>query len=567
MDLISYIKDNNLIEQKQLNSITNNFLQKKFTLYQELWRNGSKYGIEQKTLLNWAIAAGGNGYEIISTTKHMFTDAEDFAKFGGVETCVGRQLMCIRRPNKPLCILTLRPDDNGLIANLNRAFGAGEYTIGICDQNMWSTIYSLGVEPLFIEARAMKMEKKVSTEKGVSTQIEESEARSIYNMVITLGITRDASDIHIIPCDKKCNVLYRIDGTNYNLMSIPNIIAERITNILITDGKVHSKGLDRTLDGKVKYVMKNDIKNVERELRFSIMPTRRGRDINIRFLNNKLYTFADLGMSEDNVTLFKRILEMPQGLIMQVGPTGSGKSTTLYAGLSYIHENTLRNIITVEDPVEVLMEGITQVDVNEDVGLTFAQVSRQFLRHDVDVGVVGEIRDEITAAEAVRAATTGHLVISSLHTNDALGVLERLVRLGVDPYTLSEVLVAIMSQRLVRRLCPHCKREIVVNFKSDIGKIYGFPNVNEDHTFYEAVGCEHCNNIGYKGRVAVNEILLVDRTLRDMIQRHVTRKTMEDYLREQKFKTMFEDAKDKALQGITSLDELKSMNVDTLAYK
>ena len=194
-------------------------------------------------------------------------------------------------------------------------------------------------------------------------------------------------------------------------------------------------------------------------LRFSILPAMEGTDTNVRYLNNKKYSFEELGMTERNVQLYKDLLSRPQGLIVMVGPTGSGKSTTLYAGLQYVRSVSLRNIITVEDPVEITMDGITQVSTNDASGLTFANVIRQFLRHDVDIGVVGEIRDEETAAEAVRAATTGHLIISSLHTNDSIGVFERLNRLGIDPYTLGDVLVAIMSQRLVRRLCPHRSEE------------------------------------------------------------------------------------------------------------
>ena len=264
---------------------------------------------------------------------------------------------------------------------------------------------------------------------------------------------------------------------------------------------------------------------------------------------------------------YKQILNMPQGLIIQVGPTGSGKSTTQYAGLKYIRENSLRNIITAEDPVEIVMEGITQVSTKDEAGLTFAQISRQFLRHDVDIGVIGEIRDDETAFEAVRAATTGHLILSSLHTNDSLGAVERLIRLGVEPYTLSEVLVAIMGQRLVRRLCPHCKKPVELDFFDPRVRAFGFPEQEGKHTFYESEGCEHCNNLGYKGRIAVNEILVVDRELRDMIQRHETRKVMETHLTKINWKSMYSDALDKALSGVTSLQELSAMSADTLAFK
>lgn len=569
MDLIAYIREHGVIDETMLTTISNKCAAKKLTFFEELYRNGASYDIKEDDLLKWTIDAGGAGYELLSSTKGFNSNSADYDKLGGVEQCLKLKVMCIRRKGKPLCIVTCRPDDTGLIVMMNKAFGPGMYTIGLCTNSIWNAVYQLDVEPLFIEARAKKLEQESGFTSQRKEQSKESEARAIYNHIIGLGMARKASDIHLIPCEETCLVLYRIDGTNYRLMSIPLSISDRVANILLADGNVANKGPNVPLDGKIRYLAPDARSEAEaRDLRFSIMPALKGKDVNIRFLNNSLFTFNELGMTEKNVRAYERILSMPQGLIMQVGPTGSGKSTTLYAGLNYIHENSLRNIITVEDPVEIFMDGITQVSTNDDAKLSFARVSRQFLRHDVDVGVIGEIRDEETALEAVRAATTGHLVISSLHTNDSIGVLERLIRLGVDSYTLSEVLVAVMGQRLVRRLCPHCKEAYTLDPDSERLKEFGIEAPDgKPLTFYRAVGCEHCNNLGYHGRIAVNEILLVDRVLRDMIQRHETRMAMETYLAKTDFQTMFEDAKQKAIEGVTSLEELEPMCSDTLAYK
>lgn len=548
--------------------ITNNHLVKKFTFFEELYKNGSRYGVSESQVLQWAADAGGPGYHIITSTKGFSTDSTDYDKLGGVEKCMKMQVMFVRQKQQLRCVVTRRPDDAGLVVMLNKAFGPGTYIFGLCTSQLWDTIYQLDVEPLFIEARANELGNTVSSSASVKDNVKDSEARQIYNHMIMLGINRGASDIHIIPCSSECRILYRIDGENYQLMRIPLSIAERIANILMTDGGVPNKGPNTTQDGKIRYVPPGTSDGSQgRDLRFSFMPTRNGKDINVRFLNNRLYTFSELGMSKENVETYESLLDRSQGLIMQVGPTGSGKSTTLYAGLNYIHDKSLRNIITIEDPVEIKMDGITQVDVNEDTKLTFARAARQFLRHDVDVGVIGEIRDEETALEAVRSAATGHLVISSLHSNDSLGVLERLFRLGVDPYSLSEVLVAVMGQRLVRRLCPKCKEAYEVTREEGLLGEMGLPTRIDKMTFYRPVGCEHCNNLGYKGRIAVNEILVIDRTLRDMIQRHETRKTMEDHLRDRGFKTMFVDARDKVIEGVTSAEELRPMMYDTLAYK
>lgn len=569
MDLAAYIKEKGHIDEQLLTSISNKCAAKKLTFFEELYRNGASYGIKEQDLLQWTLEAGGPGYELLTTTKGFSTDSADYNALGGVERCLSLKVMCIRRKKKALCIVTCRPDDGGLIVMLNKAYGAGNYTLGICTTTIWSAIYSLDVEPLFIEARAKKLDADTGVRNQQQQQAKESEARSIYNHILGLGITRHASDIHLIPTSDTCLALYRIDGVNYQLMSIPLSISDRVANLLLNDGNVAQKGPNTPLDGKIRYLHPDARSDDEaRDLRFSVLPAIKGKDVNIRFLNNTLFTFDELGMTERNIKSYERILNMPQGLIMQVGPTGSGKSTTLYAGLNYIHDNSLRNIITVEDPVEIFMDGITQVSTNDEAKLTFARVSRQFLRHDVDVGVIGEIRDEETAVEAVRAATTGHLVISSLHTNDSIGVLERLIRLGVDPYTLSEVLVAVMGQRLVRRLCPHCKE--AYQLQADDPRLAEFGIESPDGkplTFFRATGCEKCNNYGYKGRIAVNEILIIDRELRDMIQRHETRKTMETYLATTEFETMFEDAKRKAIEGITSLEELEPMLSDTLAYK
>lgn len=568
MDLAGYIREHKLLDETVITDITNAHLVKKFTFFEELYVNGNKYGVEESKALEWAVAAGGPGYEVITTTKGFQVNGADYDKLGGVSMCIKLKVLCVRRRKHPLCIITQRPDDSTLILTLNKALGEGTYSFGVCSKSLWDSIYQSDVEPLYIEARARHLEETVMQSSATNAAARDSEARQIYNHIIMHGIQHNASDIHLIPCDNECRVVYRIDGENHQKMRIGNNIAERIANILTVDGRVAAKAENATIDGKIHYFPQGcTTEDQARDLRFSIMPTRRGKDVNVRFLNNTLYTFEGLGMSKENIKAYERILNMPQGLIMQVGPTGSGKSTTLYAGLNYIHENSLRNIITVEDPVEILMNGITQVDVKEEAGLTFAKVSRQFLRHDVDVGVIGEIRDEETALEAVRAATTGHLVISSLHTNDSLGVLERLIRLGVDPYTLSEVIVAIMGQRLVRRLCPYCKEAYTLAYNDPRLTSFNLSATQETRTFYRAVGCEHCNNYGYKGRIAVNEILLVDRELRNMIQLHETRKNMEAYLKANNFKTMFMDARDKVLDGVTSLEELEPMMNDTLAYK
>ena len=568
MDLLAYVKSNGLLPDNVLTKIIGNRTVTRRTFYQEMFLSQDKYGIKEDDLLKWIVSDSHGEIDIVSTTKGLVNCANEYEKMGGVQTCIESCIMFFKTKDSVLYVLTIRPDDNTLIAKLQKTFKDVDFKLAVCTKFVWNSLYNMAVEPLYIEYMAQKLFEKSAGEdpKSISAQ-KDSEARQVYNQIIQMGIERGASDAHLIPCDDGCNVNYRIDGINYQLLRIPNVIAARICNIIAIDGDAQRESDQSTLDGKIIYTPPGNNTVRPRDIRFSIMPTNKGDDLNIRYLNNRIYTFDQLGMSERNVKKYEKILNMPQGLIMQVGPTGSGKSTTLYAGLTYIMRRSLRNVIAAEDPVEIRMNGITQVDVNEKAGLTFARITRQFLRHDVDVGVIGEIRDEETAAEAIRAATTGHLIISSLHTNDSIGVFERMYRLNVDPYTLSEVLVAIMSQRLVRRLCPHCKQPYDVDPRDPIVSKYKLPTDRGPMRLYRAVGCEHCSNLGYSGRIAVNEILIVDRHLRNQISIRDTRMNIEEYLDSQHFYTMYMDAIDKVVAGLTSLEEITPMCEDTLAYK
>ena len=321
MDLINFIKERGLISDSVLAEISNNNVVKKFTFFQELYANGKKYGVAEEDLLKWAVSAGGPGYELLESTRDLSTEHEDYNKLGGVERCLDLKCMLVRRKRKALCVVTQRPDDPGLIVVLNKAFGAGSYSVGICGMFLWKAIYQSDVEPLFIEAKAQTLSTKTTGSRRTEDKQIESEARSIYKHILQLGVTSGASDIHLIPRVGRCDVLYRIDGTNYKRMSVPNDIAGRVANLLTIDGKVPNKGPDTPQDGKIKYHPEGAPENETRDLRFSILPATYGKDLNIRFLNNKLYTFAELGMSPDNVATYSHILDMPQGLIMQVGPT------------------------------------------------------------------------------------------------------------------------------------------------------------------------------------------------------------------------------------------------------
>lgn len=575
MKLFEYLRDNSIFDQKTLSELRDNSALAKRTTYQELYRvkDGTSYSVPFTRLTEIAVAAAkqsGEDLTVLTATAGLVCDKPVYDAMGGLSDNIVKQLIPLQeRTTGRRLAVTVCPDNEVFMERVYRAYRGQSYTPAICTSEMWDSIYGMYVEPLLLGHMAYAFSSTTDSSTAVSDKSKESEARRLYTKLLNVGITQRASDVHFLPCSTECKVLFRIDGDNHEYTTVPKDVAERIANILKADGAITVPNPHMPVDGKVRFSpSQGAVAGDEVDLRVSIIPTHSGSDLNVRYLSEKLYTFEELGMTAQNIDLYKNILELPSGLVVQVGPTGSGKSTTLYAGLNYVH-TSLRNIITIEDPVEIQMDGISQVDVNADNkgGLTFAEALKACLRHDPDVVVVGELRDNATAFEAVRAANTGHLVLTSLHTNDSIGAFERLVNLGIDSYSLGEVMAAVMGQRLVRRLCPHCKEKVMLSLKSDIAKFYGFPSEDMEVPIYKAVGCVHCNNTGYRGRVAINEVMVVDSGIRQLIQKHAMRSYFEEYLREANFRTMYQDGLGKVLAGITSLDELTMYAKDVIAFK
>lgn len=575
MKFFDYLKSKEAAPPQLLLQLRDTAATNKRTLYQELFLagNNNKYGITYSQLEQHIVDAGkiaGVTVKPIYTSAGCVCDDNIYAALGGVsEQLASYFLPLSNEKTGEMLALTTRPDDSGFREKLDSAYRGKPYVLSVCAPAIWNALYALYIEPLLLSSMAMKFGASTSLRNDVSETARSSEARQFYQKLLNVGVDRHASDVHFIPCSDECQVLFRIDGVNTHYANIPKDVSERICNILKSDGAIPTKNPHDPLDGKVRFSpSQGAVAGDEIDLRVSIIPTKGGSDLNVRYLSSKLYTFDELGMSLENVAAYKELLDLQSGLVVQVGPTGSGKSTTLYAGLDYIHKS-LRNVITVEDPVEILMEGISQIDVNADGGggLVFSSALKAMLRHDPDVVVVGELRDPDTAFEAIRAANTGHLVLTSLHTNDSVGAFERLINLGIDSYSLGEVIAAVMGQRLVRRLCPHCKEEYQLDLKSDLAKLYRLPNKEGTMKFFRPVGCVHCNNTGYKGRIAINEVLVVDSELRTIIQRHGIRSVIEEHLRGKHFQTMYQDGLNKAIEGVTSLEEMNKFAKDTIAFK
>lgn len=377
----------------------------------------------------------------------------------------------------------------------------------------------------------------------------------LINAMLSEAIKEGSSDIHIETFEKDLIIRFRIDGVLREILrphrKLASLLVSRIKVMAQLD--IAEKRVPQ--DGRISLLIAGRAVDV----RVSTMPSNHGERVVLRLLdkNNARLDLAQLGMTAANRSMFGELIHKPHGIILVTGPTGSGKSTTLYAGLSEINTKD-RNILTVEDPIEYALEGIGQTQVNPRVDMTFARGLRAILRQDPDVVMVGEIRDTETAQIAVQASLTGHLVLSTLHTNTAAGALTRLEDMGIEPFLLSSSLLAVLSQRLVRKLCQDCREQHEAS--DEEMALLNLPlattaTCSERPKIYRAVGCASCNASGYRGRTGIHEMLVVDETVRELIHHGKGEQDIERYART-KYASIRQDGRDKILQGITSLEEV-----------
>ena len=370
----------------------------------------------------------------------------------------------------------------------------------------------------------------------------------MVNSIVEQGVTLGASDIHIEAGREYTRVRMRIDGELHEQMKINKANHDSvITRLKIMAGmNIAEKRIPQ--DGH--FEIGDELKKID--VRASMMPTSYGEKAVIRILNtqdNHVANVDELGLTKENRILFNKIVKNPNGLILVTGPTGSGKSTTLYAMLSDCNKPT-DNIITLEDPIEKKIDGINQVQINTKAGLTFASGLRSILRQDPDVIMVGEIRDSETATIAIRSAITGHLVFSTLHTNDAASTIVRLVDMGIEPYLVSSALVGVVAQRLTRKTCPFCKEAYRATKDECI-----MLGMEEPPTLYKGHGCQTCNFTGYKGRIAIHEIIVITSELKQMINDGAQSEEIRAYAHENGTTLLQENMKQLILDGITTTDE------------
>lgn len=372
----------------------------------------------------------------------------------------------------------------------------------------------------------------------------------LVNYLLYNAVRENASDVHIEPDDKKLKVRYRVDGRLYEKMSPPYQMHSAIVSRIKIMAELDIAQRRLPQDGSIHVLMEGR----PIDLRVSVMPGNFGEKVVVRIIDARkiLANLESLGFSYDNLKLFKEKIKASNGIVLVTGPTGSGKNTTLYAALMEI-SNEQVNICTVEDPVECNIAAVNQFQVNEAAGFTFSTALRSLLRQDPDVVMVGEIRDRDTANIAVQAALTGHLVLSTLHTNDAPGAVTRLVDLNVPAYLISASLQAVLAQRLVRKICPGCKQaaEVSTSIKRMVEKWAGPVS-----TFYRGLGCRKCRNTGYLGRIAIHELFVPDEEILDMISRNVTLKELRKAVIENGMTPLYMDGIEKVKAGITTIDEI-----------
>ncbi|MEL7399063.1 MAG: type II secretion system ATPase GspE [Pseudomonadota bacterium] len=401
------------------------------------------------------------------------------------------------------------------------------------------------------------MAEAVNVTEDLMEQEDEAPIIKLLNSIFSQAIQQQASDIHVETFENQMAVRFRIDGVLQPILELKRALAPLLVSRIKVMAKLDIAEKRVPQDGRIALrIAGRDI-----DVRVSTMPASDGERIVMRLLDQQVgrLDFAALGMSESNRGKLDTLLHRPHGIFLVTGPTGSGKTTTLYAGLSQIHTGQ-KNILTIEDPIEYNLPGIGQTQVNSKTDMTFARGLRAMLRQDPDVVMVGEIRDVETAQIAIQASLTGHLVLSTLHTNTAIGAITRLVDMGVEPFLLSSSLMGVLAQRLVRRLCEHCREPHAAD-ASECEKL-GLPD-NEAPIIYRAKGCPHCNHLGYKGRTGIYELVVIDDTLREQIHNRACEAELVQHAfggngadANKDSQQIYADGCQQVLNGITTLEEV-----------
>lgn len=376
--------------------------------------------------------------------------------------------------------------------------------------------------------------------------------KKLVNLVLLMAIRDKASDVHFEPFEDEFKMRYRIDGVLFEMVPPPKYVAMAIASRIKVMSNLDIAERRLPQDGRIELL----VEGRPVDLRVSVLPTMAGESVVLRVLDRTQVNLDldRIGLREDDLAIFRQLIDKPHGIVIVTGPTGSGKTTTLYSALKAQNTPDVK-ILTSEDPVEYDIDGMVQCQVKADIGLTFARLLRSFLRQDPDIILVGEIRDLETAQIAVQASLTGHLVFSTLHTNDAPSSIARLLDLGIEPFLLTATLEAIVAQRLVRRVCTNCKEEYEPT-EAQLMELNLLPENVRGRTFYFGKGCDYCHNTGYRGRLAIFEMMVIDDEMRDLIMQHASTAVLRAEARKRGMRSLRESGLMAIYDGVSSIEEV-----------
>lgn len=536
-----------MIESKQLSTLDAE------TLQREIDREGSETIRTEEDVLQWLAAEYSLPYtdlESISLDRQLLSQfparvllKEEILPLnrvnGHVQVATSRlfstQGIDILKSLTGLKLTPVLAPREAILREMKKRLGVGADTIDSLDE---STLQVVDDNP--------------NEDADLDDAVEDASIIRFVNQVLSDAIGLRATDIHLEPFEDELRIRYRIDGVLQDV-PVPAQI-KRFQPAIVSRIKIlsHLNIAEKRLpqDGRIK--IRND--NSEVDVRVSIIPMLHGEAVVMRLLRQDaaLLTLTELDMDDRDLALFRVVLSMPHGIVLVTGPTGSGKTTTLYAALNAINDSE-RKIITIEDPIEYQLKGINQIQVSEKSGLTFARGLRSILRHDPDVILVGEIRDEETAKIAVQASLTGHLVFSTLHTNDAPGAVTRLVDMGVEPYLVASSLETVMAQRLIRLLCPECKQEDTSPEALAVKERFGWPR---EQPLFRPTGCRTCRQTGFYGRHGIFEMMGMNAGMRELILKEASSGEIRETARRQGMRTLSEDGWRLVGQGVTTINEI-----------
>jgi len=500
--------------------------------------------------------------EILAEQLHIdYFDVRDYVYDPSVADLVPERLierysvLPLRRQGNKLYVVTHDPLDFQAIENIRLATGLSVVPVLGLEEEIKKIIFKyFGSQAAEDALELLTGDEDLAADTGEDLSLSYNDAPivSLVNTILESAIREQASDIHMEPTPMNMRIRQRIDGVLHQSMTVPKKVQPLVTSRIKIMGKMDIAEKRRPQDGKIKvYVDKREV-----DIRLSSVPTVFGEKLVMRLLDKSrgIVPIDQLGLTDDEMLRVHRMIASPNGVILLTGPTGSGKTTTLYSMVSEINKPDI-NITTVEDPVEYQLEGLNQVNVNKKAGLTFASALRSFLRQDPDVIMVGEIRDKETAEIAVQAALTGHLVLSTIHTNDAPATVSRLQHMGVEPFLISASITGIVSQRLVRTICQNCAEEVEYDDEKLKSVIHYLPEGTEHH-FKVGRGCAACHQTGYKGRTAIYEVLLVTTALREAVVAGKDTEDLRDIARHEGMKLLVECGMLRAAKGITTIEEV-----------